>query len=60
MEAVNLVSSKRKKDDEGLDSSYIEPNRTAKQKVGPPHTPPLHLPLSNRFHEMLGDLSPAQ
>ena len=53
-------SSKRKMDDYDLDSSFIKPNRTARQKVGPPQTSPLHLPLSDRFHEMLGDLSPSQ
>ena len=52
-------SSKRKMDDDDLDSSFIKPNRTARQKVGPPQTSPLHLPLSDRFHEMLGDLSPS-
>ena len=47
---------KRKNDDD--DDSFIHPNRTAKQRPGPYPTPPLHLPLSQGYQALLGELTP--
>ena len=56
MEANDQV---KRKSDGDEDDDFISPNRTFKQGPGPYPTPPLHLPLSQGYHALLGDLTPS-
>ena len=55
MEANDQLKRKNDGDD---DDDFLTPNRTAKQRPGPYPNPPLHLPLSQGYKALLGDLTP--
>ena len=55
MEANDQLKRKNDGDD---DDDFLTQNRTAKQRPGPYPNPPLHLPLSQGYKALLGDLTP--